>query len=848
MRFFCEIDASLVVVRERVVLAIERAASGFPVVVVTAPGGFGKSVAVAQAIARRDGPVTWFRQSRGHETVGGFAYGLCRALGAGDEFGPDTSEGDALERIVRATETARRSIVLEDFAQTAFDQRVVTTIARAIEATRDRLTWFVVTRRPDVLPLSHWCATDVLDHPIDETELRFDRCETMQLARAANVPLDERRSALLTERTLGWPAALAAALDVMRESGFDAGFAAARTVTRRLLTTLVAESIADHDREFLMQTAFFDVLTVEILERFGPQAHEAVARIRAAAPLVGTETVEGFRVNALLRERLAAELERNDAGAFARVRAFAAETLAFDAPESPAQLVLRVRETGQGLVERGEIATLRAALATLDADVLARDPALAVLAMQVAQGDAPLRGHVDLAVVESVTPLHERVRVKLGLAARYARDGAFATALQLAGSIDVASLEDRSLRARVLADAAGFAARTGLVVRPGSGLADALASVATVDDALTRALVFRRAADVYVAAGRNDDAERYAGAAIVEARRARAPRIELRARAAAYRLARERGRPEIASALLHALKRLALESDDREMLLFVSCEEAENAALAGDTVRLGKIESEVAALSHSADEPYIEELSGHAHQVLRRSLALASAWKGHFEAALLTSASATAPRSAIAREILYATVTGRLGLVDAATVRMRAAPLAYELSIDALTTRLFLALAAIVRGDAAAAGRELAALEARSDAIPLPYLRFLRAVDVAADYAWNRTPRTRLAEATAAMSEHGLRGYALLIDALPIVARTVLATTLTASELRILECLCEELTSREIADRLGRSVLTIDSHVKAIVKKLKCTGGRRQAVELARSGRIAGLPGRFLFN
>lgn len=851
MRFCREIDASLVVVRERVVIAIDRAASGYPVVLVTAPGGFGKSVAVAHAIARRD-PVTVFRQGRGDETVGGFADGLCRALGAGSgdgAFGPDTSEGDTVERIVRATGTARRAIVLEDFARAPFDQRIATTLARAIEATRDRLTWIVVTRRPDVLPLSQWCATDVLDHPIDETELRFDRHDAMHLARAANVSLDERRIASLTETTVGWPAAIAAALAVMRESGnLDAGFATARTLTRRLLTTLVAESIAERDREFLMQTALFEVLTDDILDRVGPQAHEAVARIRAVAPLVGTQTAEGFRVNALLRDQLAAELQRSDAVAFARVRTFAADTIALRAHESPAQTVLRLRETGQDLVERGEIATLRAALATLDADALDQDPALAVLAMQVAQSDATLRGEVDLAVAESVTPLHERVRVKLGLAARYAREGAFTAALQLAGSIDVAALEDRALRARALADAAGFAARAGLVVRPGSGLADALAAVATIDDALTRALVFRRAADVYVAAGRNDDAERYASSAIVEARRARAPHIELRARATAYRLARERGRPEIASALLRALKRLAFEHDDRDMLLFASCEEAENAALAGDAVRLGEIESAVVSLMGSANDPYIEELNDHTHQVLRRSLALALAWKGHFESALLTSASATAPRSAIAREILYATVTGRLELADAAALRMRAAPLENELSIDALTTRLFLALAAIVRGDAAAAGRDLAALEARSDAIPLPYLRFLRAVDVAADYAWNRTPRTRLAEATAAMSEHGLRGYALLIDALPIVARTVLATTLTASELRILEYLCEELTSREIADRLGRSVLTIDSHVKAIVKKLKCTGGRRQAVELARSGRIAGLPGRFLFN
>jgi DNA-binding CsgD family transcriptional regulator len=337
------------------------------------------------------------------------------------------------------------------------------------------------------------------------------------------------------------------------------------------------------------------------------------------------------------------------------------------------------------------------------------------------------------------------------------------------------------------------------------------------------------------------------GAAVVEAGRAHAPHIDLRARAIAYRISRDCGRPEIARALLHAIVRLALDHDDREMLLFASCEEAEKAALAGDAARLDETTSEIAAILQTGDDPYIEELGGRANDVLRRSLALASACEGDFESAFLTSASVTAPRSAIARELLYATVTGRLEDADAAEARMRAIPLEDALSIDALTSRLFCALAAIVRGDATSVGRELLALETHADAIPLPYVRFLRAVNVAADYAWNRTSRMRLREATAAMSEHGLGGYAMLIDGLPIVARTVLATNLTPSELRILEFLCDELTSRQIAERLGRSVLTIDSHVKAIVRKLKCTGGRRQAVELARAGRIAGLPGRLLF-
>jgi DNA-binding NarL/FixJ family response regulator len=93
------------------------------------------------------------------------------------------------------------------------------------------------------------------------------------------------------------------------------------------------------------------------------------------------------------------------------------------------------------------------------------------------------------------------------------------------------------------------------------------------------------------------------------------------------------------------------------------------------------------------------------------------------------------------------------------------------------------------------------------------------------------------------MRRFDLGGYAAAIEALPIrAALVVVATTLTPSESRVLELLCDGLTSREIGNRLGRSTLTIDSHVKTIVRKLHCSGGRREAVELARAGRIAGFP------
>jgi len=78
-------------------------------------------------------------------------------------------------------------------------------------------------------------------------------------------------------------------------------------------------------------------------------------------------------------------------------------------------------------------------------------------------------------------------------------------------------------------------------------------------------------------------------------------------------------------------------------------------------------------------------------------------------------------------------------------------------------------------------------------------------------------------------------GYAKLIEALPLSARPSETTfsSLTPTELRVLASIAHGATSREIASEMGRSSLTIDSHVKSIVRKLGCSG-RRAAVAIAR--------------
>jgi DNA-binding CsgD family transcriptional regulator len=376
-------------------------------------------------------------------------------------------------------------------------------------------------------------------------------------------------------------------------------------------------------------------------------------------------------------------------------------------------------------------------------------------------------------------------------------------------------------------------------------LADAL------EDGASRAAVYGALAEVFARARTFDDALALASSAIDSSLRSGAIRLELRARVTLYRVSLELGRTHQALVHLRSICERAATADDLEMLLFGLSSASDMAADAGDAAWLDELDAALETVGDSADV-YVEALGASLADALARSRALRSAGRARFDEALrhidaLGPAAAPRRRARAGEAALYAAAAG-----DAARARderLRGRRLLEgdgdDGSPDALFTRLFLALAAILGDEPAECDEHLALLEARADRIALPHISFVRAARAAAEYAANRTARSRLTDATSALSRSGLGGFAALIDGLPIRPAVVVpSSALTATEVRVLELLCDGLTSREIAARLERSVLTIDSHAKTIVRKLRCTGGRREAVEMARSGRIAGFAAR----
>jgi DNA-binding CsgD family transcriptional regulator len=81
-------------------------------------------------------------------------------------------------------------------------------------------------------------------------------------------------------------------------------------------------------------------------------------------------------------------------------------------------------------------------------------------------------------------------------------------------------------------------------------------------------------------------------------------------------------------------------------------------------------------------------------------------------------------------------------------------------------------------------------------------------------------------------AEH-LGGLARLLEALPISHSTDRAyAALTPAEREILQLLAGGASSKDVAAKTGRSPQTVDTHIRSICRKLRCSG-RREAVALA---------------
>ena len=404
-----------IIERPRVLGRLERAATS-PIVLVSAPAGYGKTVAVESWLRRSDSAVAWVAVDAGdNDPVRLWRYVITAVMRACDGVGafalerltsPSGSVQPAIDDLARRLEADGRrvSIVLEDLHEID-DERGLESLGHATHALPHNAQLVLITRADPKLRLARMRSQGVLSE-LRARELAFTLDEAEQLlVGVEGLALSEPQVALLVARTEGWAAALYLASLCLRDApDVDEVLRRFDGVHRHLseyLTAEVLEGLEPDTRAFLLRTSvlprFSAALCDHVLAATG--SAELIAQVqRSNLFLASLDDQAGwFRYHALFRELLLAELEAADPGAatvlhrraagWLRERGLTEEAVEHASAAGEFETVAELLDEGHlRLIREGRAETLLRWIGAVPEAVLQRRPGLLAVGSVAASG------------------------------------------------------------------------------------------------------------------------------------------------------------------------------------------------------------------------------------------------------------------------------------------------------------------------------------------------------------------------------------------------------------------------------------------------------------------------------
>ena len=848
--------------RPRIVERIATAA-GQRIVLILAPAGYGKSVALRQYLASIDDAYVRYDVHPEHASLLGFVRGFADALlelapdarktvsGAYEKSSSSNTPGADLAMWLHAhIKTFTGVVAIDDLHIAENDPEISKFLVSLIERTKGRVKWILASRSSLDLPVGSWLAYGEMDLNIDEQDLRFTMEEARQTAKASRVGVRDEELAEILSMTEGWPTALSFALRTSTRSVDLRNIAAStREMVYRYLAEQVYKSLDDDERELLFLISYLPVIDVEVLRGAGYVRSKAVIeQLRDRVAFIYPDRPGIYRCHDLFRDFLRHELDLEGDGAVREVQLRAAHALErahqmyaalwLFAQAKSEEDVLRVLEThGFTLMEQAHADAVHSALDSLSQEIRASsglvlglrglrewesgrfDRAESLLERAVARaGDDVLAA--DLAIRLAL------VRFNLGRP----------TVDLLEPLIELALPE--SIHASALAMlAAGYAqAKRG---------DEALRMIHLAEDIATHIESDELRAKIYLRVG--------IAAFTLQMSHDRVSALFTRAQA----LAHETALYSIAAHAWSGLANVTLFYDDDVAKYAWYAQQALNAAIkAGDrlpmqTALLQLINAEVRRGNSERLQTLQAQFAATATTDAARmsyalpARAMSAAWEGRFDEAHRLMSMADRGFFSFDRVFnasmlaLYAIVAGqRDRAIDLAAETMieietgefpflygsRAAEIARMLCacVEALAGRLTSANRILQRrrpldGELISAMREAALAIWR--AVKRPALR---------DEALDAFEQLRCA-GWGGLSRVLERATAICLEAEPANADS----PLTKTELGVLQSLAEGRSPKDIAEEAGRSVYTVQAHIQNIIKKLGCSG-RQEALAAAR--------------
>jgi LuxR family maltose regulon positive regulatory protein len=842
--------------RARVNERLTRAAR-FPVTLLAAPAGFGKSVALRDFIesSRLDAVVLELR--REDATLLDFVRRLSEAVApaaptAAASFPALAQRVMAASQPVRElsdwfvehTKRASCTIVIDDLHYAA-DVASVAFLADVIERTGERISWIIAARTDMGLPVATWVAYGRMDFPVGEDDLRFTQEEALAAAGDAEAPPEPREVESLRVLTGGWPVALNIALRTRtRVRDLESAASGTREIVYRYLAEQILASLPDGQRTFLLASSVFSSFDGEIVERLG--ARDLFETVRRSVTFLTEISPGEFRYHDLFREFLESELLRTGRAAWLEATREGARLLEARGAEraalllyaraSDAEAIVRILErSGLALFERGEGAALRAAVESLPEGQTRGNAMVQGLRAMLEAA----RGHFETAepaFLAAIAQSHDQA-IRLNLVHRYAvelvRQGRDCIALLEPVALDKtvpkqAQLPILGTLATAYAGAGNFDRAEDTIER-----ALKLVDADTPDD--TRARLLQQAGYVYQFT-HADRARKYAGLAIELAVARNLYDVAARACSVQYALLYNETTDPIG--LLRILDRLgeyARKGGSEQTRLYGLIASYDLQVERGEESALAELDRELAE-SQAA-------LPLASNEMLVPARALRETWSGNFRGAFaLVRENSHVQRNdelrAVAASVaaLCAFAAGMPGEGDEFLHEANDALQRITGSnMQTIRARLFLALAEMQRGRDQEAHRHLAAAEKAASPSMLQLRAFAHAVRAAYRMRLTQTDDGSWPAALERLRAVHFGGIARMLAALPGGGPAAEGySSLTPAEREILQLLALGGSSKDVAAKTGRSPQTVDTHIRSICRKLGCSG-RREAVALATS-------------
>lgn len=837
------------IVRERVMRRVVQACE-YPVALIVAPAGYGKTVALRQYLQSLDPPQVRFDVRSEHETLRGFVRGFAEAVAC---VAPEirVALGDALRGPSTAPQLAEwaaahlrefHGVVAIDDLHLASGHDVNAFLRSLIERLKGQVRWILASRSTPELPIATWTTYGDMDIAVDQHDLAFTVDEAKEAGDETGACDQELRR--FVEMTGGWATALSFAMrSRVRTSELEAIGHATREMVYRYLAEQVYEQLSEAERQLLHLAAFLPVIDVNMLVTAGfPDAYALLEQLRKRTAFLSVEGQRRYRCHDLFREFLQHQVElMGDAGS--REVQLRAATLLKDAGNTAAALRLFaairaideirsvLEDTGLELLDKGLWDAAESAIAVLPQE--SKDHDVAVLAIRASleknrgnfeEAEALLKAAASLAVDSSTRAILFLKLASLGF--EQLKDVA-----PLLEPLNRDSLPDH-IAGEIVSFLVATYARFGRTQDAKDMIPRAEQFAAMVGSQHTRARLYHRCGiAAYDLALPREQIHRY----FIEA----------------VRISLQNGYYATATAAYGGLALVAAVCDDNlhEYRRFATkC--VETAEKAGDVfslhmalarvvdsqAHLGQFEEmgeSLALMSRTATasqnrECYITSSKAMLLAVKRQFMdayELSLKWPGVANYDHVNNVTMRAVYAALAglkREALDAcdTVTSLLETENFTSIHARA---------SAELARFIIALIMSLEAAYARAERLLA----RAPFISRPHTQALRPVVECIVRSKCRPEELLISRALEAMHEYGRGGVARILEILLLRADLAERAPLTPAEIDVLRTLDGGHSPKEIAAFSGRSVHTVRTLIQRATEKLGCSG-RQESLATAR--------------